>query len=114
MMFDSKNIVYGNIHIINTMGTVIGPEMFFLGFEGAGITITGGHETMIFTSWFGQYLYSNHLRANATATGIQIFGNDHYLWNTIVFGGKIGVHVTNPATIVSGTFSFYFCIFVHL
>lgn len=84
------------------MGTVIGPQMFFLGWNGAGITMTGGHETMLFTAWFGQYLYSDHRRANATGTAIQIFGNDHYVWNTIVFGGKIGVHVKNPATIVSG------------
>ena len=72
MMFDCKQICYGGINIIDTMGCVIGPQMFFLGFNGAGVTVTGGHETMIFTAWFGEYLYSDSRKENraaSTATG---------------------------------------------
>ena len=58
---------------------------------------------MITDSWFGEYLYSDSTNYNnAKATGIQIFGNDHYVTNTIVFSSKIGVHVTNPANILTG------------
>ena len=58
---------------------------------------------MITDSWFGEYLYSDSKNyPNAQATGIQIFGNDHYVTNTIVFSSKIGVHVTNPANVLTG------------
>merc|ERR1719203_2170774 len=76
--------------------------MFFFGFNAAGVTISGGHETMIFDSWFGELLYSSNAYKTAQATGIQVFGNDHYITNTIVFSSKIGVHCTNPVNVFSG------------
>ena len=94
IMLDCKNICDGALHVISTMGTVIGPQIFVLGYNKAGITINGGHEAMIFNAWLGQYLYSDPRKHNATATSIQLFGNDHYISNTIIFAGKIGVHVT--------------------
>ena len=60
---------------------------------------------MINNAWFGQFLYSDSRKENgtaSTATGIQIFGNDHYVTNTIVFSSKIGVDIRNPANILSG------------
>ena len=57
---------------------------------------------MISESWFGEFLYSSNAYKTAQATGIQIFGNDHYVTNTIVFSSKIGVHVTNPANVMTG------------
>ena len=41
LMLDCKYNCYGAIHVIATMGTVIGPQIFILGFNNAGITITG-------------------------------------------------------------------------
>eukprot|EP01084_Bolivina_argentea_P051219 94207_1 len=102
MMFDASHIVDGCVQVIATMGFVVGPQMFFLGFNAAGVTITGGHETMISDAWFGEFLYSSNEYKTAKATGIQIFGNDHYVTNTIVFSSKIGVHVTHPANILTG------------
>lgn len=57
---------------------------------------------MIFNAWIAQYLYGDSRRNSATATGIEIFGNDHYVTNTIVFGGKIGLHVNHPANVIEG------------
>ncbi len=57
---------------------------------------------MISDSWFGEFLYSSNEYKSAAATGIQVFGNDHYITNTIVFSSKMGVHLTNPANILSG------------
>eukprot|EP01084_Bolivina_argentea_P078396 142241_1 len=105
MMFDGRQTAFGCIHVINTMGFVAGPQLFFLGFNGAGITATGGHETMIFKSWFGEFLYSDSRKENgaaSTATAVQLFGNDHYMTDCIVFSSKIGVHIKNPANILKG------------
>lgn len=60
---------------------------------------------MISESWFGEYLYSSTAYKSATATAIEVFGNDHYVTNTIVFSSKIGVHVTNPANVLTGVHS---------
>eukprot|EP01084_Bolivina_argentea_P051220 94208_1 len=102
MMFDGSHLVDGCVQVKNTMGFVVGPQMFFLGFNVAGVTVNGGHETMISNSWFGEFLYSSTQYKTAKATGIQLFGNDHYVTNTIIFSSKIGVHITNPANILTG------------
>ena len=75
------------------------------GFNKAGITCDGGHGAMISTVWLGEYLYSDSRAGNgqdSVATGIELFGNDHYIDNTIVFSSKIGVKVTHPASILRG------------
>jgi hypothetical protein len=102
MMFDSSLVVHGGVRVVATMGFVVGTQMFFLGFTGAGFTINGGHETMMTDTWFGEYLYSSPDYKQAKATAIEIFGNDHYITNTIVFSSKIGVHITHPANILNG------------
>ena len=97
MMLDCKNICGTALLIQSTMGTVIGPQIFVLGFNNYGIKIVGGHEAMIFNAWLAQFLYSDSLKPKSTSTAIEINGNDHYVTNSIVFGGKIGVHITgNP------------------
>eukprot|EP01084_Bolivina_argentea_P248866 416385_1 len=102
MMLDCKNICGTALLVQTTMGTVIGPQIFVLGFQTAGIRISGGHEAMIFNAWLAQYLYSDSRRAHANATAVQFFGNDHYITNTIIFGGKIAVHVTGGANVIEG------------
>ena len=101
LMLDCKHIAYGGLHVINSMGTIIGPQIFILGFNSAGITINGGHEAMIFNAWLGQYLYSDE-KPHKTATAIEIFGYDNYVTNTIVFSGKIGLHITGGANVIDG------------
>eukprot|EP01006_Ploeotia_vitrea_P066173 TRINITY_DN94460_c0_g1_i1.p1 TRINITY_DN94460_c0_g1~~TRINITY_DN94460_c0_g1_i1.p1 ORF type:complete len:469 (+),score=59.73 TRINITY_DN94460_c0_g1_i1:29-1435(+) len=102
LMLDAKLRAAGCIHIQATMGTVVGPQMYFLGFMQSGAKISGGHETMIKNSWFGQYLYSDKRKTKATAIGVEIDGNDHFLLNTIVFSAKIGVKVTGAANLLEG------------
>ncbi len=50
LMLDCSQVCAGGIKIEATMGSVMGPEMFFLGFNVGGVTINGGHEVL-------QYLY---------------------------------------------------------
>ena len=53
-------------------------------------------------AWLGEYFFGDKRKLEATATSIQIFGNDHYILNTIVFAGKIGVHITHEANVIQG------------
>ena len=60
---------------------------------------------MISTTWIGEYLYSDSNKANSkdtTGTGIEQFGYDSYIDNTIVFSSKIGVKLTHGSTILRG------------
>uniref|UniRef100_A0A6B2L5B9 Rhamnogalacturonase A/B/Epimerase-like pectate lyase domain-containing protein n=1 Tax=Arcella intermedia TaxID=1963864 RepID=A0A6B2L5B9_9EUKA len=102
MMLDSQLIAAGGLHIIATMGANVGPQMFFLGFQNAGIRVSGGHETMIHETWLGQYLYSDPRSSNPTANGIELLGNDHYITNTIVFSSRVGVLITGAANLLTG------------
>jgi len=102
LMLDSQLISSGGIRIDATMGANLGPQMFFLGFTKAGISIRGGHETLVHETWLGQYLYSDSRNNNPSATAIQILGNDHYITNTIVFSSRIGVEMTGAANLLTG------------
>ena len=74
----------------------------YIGFNVAGLLVSGGHETMLYTAWFGEYLYSSDKKGEATGTGVSLLGNDHYIDNTIVFSSKIGIYIQNPANILKG------------
>jgi hypothetical protein len=102
LMLDSQLVSSGGILIIKAMGANVGPQMFFLGFTKAGVTVQDGHETMIHESWFGQYLYSDSRWSKPSATAIQLFGNDHFITNTIVFSSLIGVEMTGAANLLTG------------
>jgi hypothetical protein len=47
MMFDASHVAAGGVRVSKTMGTTIGPAVFFTGFTTAGVQINGGHECMI-------------------------------------------------------------------
>ena len=67
-------------------------QILISGYTAVGITVNTGHGTEIFNSWLGQYLYSDQ-HVHQTATGIQLFGYDNFVTNTIIFNGKIGVPI---------------------
>jgi hypothetical protein len=58
MMLDASLVALGGLRINNTMDTVVGPHMIFLGHREAGLTIHGGHESTVTHCWFGQYYVS--------------------------------------------------------
>ena len=55
LMLDASLVALGGLRINNTMDTVVGPHIIFLGHREAGLTIHGGHESTITHCWFGQY-----------------------------------------------------------
>ena len=60
---------------------------------------------MISTTWLGEYLYSDSRAGNdkySVATGIELFGYDSYIDNSIVFSSKIGVKISKSSTILRG------------
>ena len=61
MMLDASTVALGGLRINNTMDTVVGPHMIFLGHREAGLAIHGGHESTVTHCWFGQY-YVSHLQ----------------------------------------------------
>jgi len=104
-MLDCQRRAAGGLIITATMGANVGPRIFVLGFVKAGISIIGGHETMIHETWLGEFLYSDtrsHDQRYLAASAIQIYGNDHYVTNTIVFSSKIGIDMTGAANLLSG------------
>lgn len=60
---------------------------------------------ILFLIRFGEYLYSDSRSHNplyCRSTAIQLFGNDHYVTNTIVFSSLIGVEVRGAANLLVG------------
>ena len=102
MMLDCKNICYGNLHILHVSGSIIGPQIFILGFTNAGITVNEGAETMISNTWIAQYLYTDPNRGKANGTAIQMFCSDSYILNTVIFSGHIGLHINGTADVIQG------------
>lgn len=102
IMLDGKQRAGGGIRINYTMGAVLGPDIFYLGFTHAGVTVQSGHEVMISESWFGQFLYDDSRKMNATATAIELFGNDHYVVDVVVFSSRIGLITTGGANVIEG------------
>lgn len=51
LMLDCNHNAIGAVLIEATMGASLGPQLFILGFDQAGVTVNGGHEVMIHESW---------------------------------------------------------------
>jgi len=95
---DCKQICYGCLHIYNGMSINVGPQIFMLGYNYAGITTTGGHSLFLINAWFGEFLYSDPRKYNytlSTATSININNYDNLLNHVIVYSSRIGLNITD-------------------
>eukprot|EP01052_Picozoa_sp_SAG31_P000616 SAG31_NODE_17_length_35773_cov_25.999271_41_plen_200_part_00 len=59
MLFDASHVAAGGVHVSKTMGTTLGPSVFFTGFTSSGVQIDGGHECMIQEAWFAECEWSD-------------------------------------------------------
>ena len=103
LFLDGAHVASG-MQINNVMGVTIGPGGYFLNFTQYGLQINHGHEVMMERCWLGETNFDfDHEKYNAppNATAIQINGNDHFIFNTIIFSSKIGVEVNGAADYVS-------------
>jgi hypothetical protein len=95
----------GGILVQSTMGTTIGPSCFFTGFSTAGVRVMQGHETLVSSSWFAEYYWSDHRKGggNSSSVGVDIHGQDNYVTDVIVFDyTHLGVSVDGAASLLQG------------
>jgi hypothetical protein len=104
VFFDCSRRAWGGLQINATMGANIGPDIYFLNFMHAGLTIHGGHESMLHEAWLGATYYGapNHTQSEAGSVAIEVLGNDHIISDVIIFGGQIGVYVNGGANLIEG------------
>ena len=57
LLLDGSRIAYGGIQINATMGANVGPDMYFVNWIGAGLSVNGGHEVMLHQAWLGATYY---------------------------------------------------------
>lgn len=115
MMFDASHVAAGGVRVSKTMGTTIGPSVFFHGFTQAGVQINGGHEVMIQQGWFCECEWSqargqicqedpDGKGGNVSKSiGVQINGNDNFMTDVIVFEyTAVGVELNGAANLLQG------------
>ena len=101
---DCKQTCYGCIHVVSGMSTNVGPQVFFLGYNYAGVTATGGHSLFLLNAWFGEFLYSDPRKGNyedSTATSINLNNPDNLINHVIVYSSRVGVNITGPASVLT-------------
>eukprot|EP00040_Diaphanoeca_grandis_P012771 m.64650 g.64650 ORF g.64650 m.64650 type:complete len:671 (-) comp23458_c0_seq2:116-2128(-) len=126
MMFDAAHVAAGGVKVSSTMGTTIGPAVFFTGFTTAGVQINGGHECMIQQAWFAECEWSDARGSvcqedpdgvggnKSKSVGIQINGNDHFVTDVIVFEfTHIGVEVNGAANLLTGVHTWNAAVYNH-
>ena len=94
----------GGLLVQSTMGATVGPSCFFTGFASAGVRVMQGHETLVSSSWFAEFYWSDPGKGgNSSSTGVDIHGQDNYLTDVIVFDfTKIGVSIDGAASLLQG------------
>jgi len=102
LTLDGSHIATGCLQITAAMGVTLDSSSAIFGFVDTGIAIVGGHETMITETWVAAYFWNDPKKEKSSAVGIGIFGNDHYVSNTIVFSARVGVQLTGAANILNG------------
>jgi hypothetical protein len=105
LFFDAAHVAAGGVMVASTMGTTVGPSVFFTGFVEAGLRVNGGHETILTDAWLAEYYWSDKRPSPDTSKSIavEINGQDNYLTNVIVFDyAKMGVLVNGAASILTG------------
>eukprot|EP01048_Picozoa_sp_COSAG05_P014322 COSAG05_NODE_1610_length_4408_cov_4.339290_3_plen_320_part_00 len=109
IFFDSQHRAAGGLQINATMGANVGPDIYFLNFLKAGLSIHGGHESMLHEAWLGASYYGtpNHTQSEAGSVAIEVLGNDHIVSDVIIFGGQIGVYCNGGANLLEGVHTWY-------
>lgn len=104
LFFDGDLRAKGGVQINSTMGGNLGPDLFFIHFDQAGLTVNGGHEVMLHEAWFGRVYYDakNKTSNLGSSVAIELNGNDHIVSDVIIFAAQTGVTVNGGANLVEG------------
>mmetsp|Transcript_72844 Transcript_72844/g.193236 ORF Transcript_72844/g.193236 Transcript_72844/m.193236 type:complete len:559 (-) Transcript_72844:88-1764(-) len=109
MLFDAAHVAAGGVHVANTMGSNIGPSVFFMGFKDAGVRVDGGRGVVVQEAWFAEYYWSEvrkgeseeKSKSTSSSVGVQLNGRDHVVRNAVVFSfAKVGVEVNGVGNVL--------------
>lgn len=109
MLFDAGHVAAGGVHVINAMGSNIGPSVFFTGFKDTGVRIDGGQGVVVQEAWFAEYYWSEvkkgeseeKSKSTSKSAGVQLNGRDHVVRNAVVFSfAKVGVEVNGVGNVL--------------
>ena len=117
MMFDASHVAAGGVSVSKTMGTTIGPSVFFTGFTVAGVALNSGHECMILQGWFAECEWSDARGSvcqedpdapggnKSQSVGILINAPDNIVTDVIIFEfTHVGVQINGAANLLQGEF----------
>ena len=93
----------GGAAIINSLRTII-QNCYVVHFISDGILVSGGHETLIHSSFLGQKITSggDPDEKNFSGVGINLAGNDNSVTDVVIFSASVGILVSGQANSISG------------
>ncbi|XP_039773915.1 polygalacturonase QRT3-like isoform X2 [Panicum virgatum] len=93
----------GGIAVVNSLRVGI-DNCYVAHFGTDGIAVSGGHETLIRSSFLGQHMTAggDPGERGFTGTGIRLDGNDNSIADVVIFSASTGILVTRPANSISG------------
>jgi hypothetical protein len=93
----------GGVAVVNSLRVGI-DNCYVVHFGTDGIAVSGGHETLIRSSFLGQHMTAGNDPGERgfTGTGIRLDGNDNSVTDVVIFSAATGIMVTRPANSISG------------
>lgn len=93
----------GGVSVVNSLRVGI-DNLYVVHFSSDGVAVSGGHETMIRSSFLGQHMTAGQDPGERrfTGTGIRLDGNDNTVTDVVIFSAETGIMVTRPANSISG------------
>ena len=87
MLLDASHVAAGGVRVAATMGTTVGPSMFFIHFNQAGLQVMGGHETILTESWMAEDYWDEKVappNPHHRPPHLPFFPSRHVLVHTVV------------------------------
>ena len=102
LLLDS-NFRGGGISVLNSLRITI-DNCYITHFTTIGISVQGGHETYIRSSFLGQHITAggDPGERNFSGTGISLLGNDNAVTDVVIFSAATGVLVQGQANVLTG------------
>ena len=93
----------GGISIVNSLRISI-DNCYITHFATTGISVRGGHETYIRSSFLGQHITAggDPGERNFSGTGISLVGNDNAVIDVVIFSAATGIFISGQANLISG------------
>ena len=88
--------------MLSTKAVLTGPQLLVLGFTSASVTMQTGQDNIISEAWLGQFLYDDQSAAPATATAIEVLGNDNVVSNTWIWSSHMGIQFKSSTVLYNG------------